>query len=150
MSITRLITFAMGIIFIIILYVIIYYALKIMYKDVKTGGKRRGSTSIRKYGLEIVEAGVNGELEEGSVMLIRGDVTIGRRDTNDIMLSEPFVSGNHAKVYMKNTNLFIEDLKSTNGVYVNDEKIEGIAKLVPNDIIKIGSAVFRVLRSDKL
>ena len=36
----RLITFASGIVFIIILYLIIYYALKIMYKDVKTGGKK--------------------------------------------------------------------------------------------------------------
>ena len=39
MSFGKLVTFVFGIIFIILLYVIIYYALKIMYKDVKTGGK---------------------------------------------------------------------------------------------------------------
>lgn len=41
MSFGKLVTFVFGIIFIILLYVIIYYALKIMYKDVKTGGKAK-------------------------------------------------------------------------------------------------------------
>ena len=91
MNISRLITFASGIVFIIILYLIIYYALKIMYKDVKTGGKKNTNPNLNKYGLEITKAGGNEDLEEESVMLIRGDVTIGRMDDNAIILSEPFV-----------------------------------------------------------
>ena len=43
MSFGKIITFIAGIIFIMLLYVIIYYALKIMYKDVKTGGKRKNN-----------------------------------------------------------------------------------------------------------
>ena len=150
MSISKLITFASGIIFIIILYLIIYYALKIMYKDVKTGGKKNDTPSLKKYGHEIPKSGGNDDLEEGSVMLVRGDVTIGRKEDNAIILSEPFVSGHHARVYVKNNTLYIEDLQSTNGVYVNDEKIEGKIKLITGDEIKIGSAIFRVLRADKL
>ena len=150
MNISRLITFASGIVFIIILYLIIYYALKIMYKDVKTGGKKNTNPNLNKYGLEITKAGGNEDLEEESVMLIRGDVTIGRMDDNAIILSEPFVSGHHARVYAKNNTLYIEDLNSTNGIYVNDEKVEGKIKLTTGDEIKIGSAIFTVLRSDKL
>ena len=45
MSLGKVVTFIAGIIFIILLYVIIYYALKIMYKDVKTGGKRKNNNS---------------------------------------------------------------------------------------------------------
>lgn len=42
MSFSRIIAGFFGIVFIIILYVIIYYALKIMYRDVKNGGKKEG------------------------------------------------------------------------------------------------------------
>ena len=150
MNIGKLITFASGIVFIIILYLIIYYALKIMYKDVKTGGKKNTNPNLNKYGLEITKAGGNEDLEEESVMLIRGDVTIGRKDDNAIILSEPFVSGHHARVYTKNNTLYIEDLNSTNGIYVNDEKVQGKTKLITDDEIKIGSAIFTVLRADKL
>ena len=150
MNISKLITFASGIVFIIILYLIIYYALKLMYKDVKTGGKKNTNPNLNKYGLEITKAGGNEDLEEESVMLIRGDVTIGRMDDNSIILSEPFVSGHHARVYAKNNTLYIEDLNSTNGIYVNEEKVEGKIKLTTGDEIKIGSAIFTVLRADKL
>ncbi|MBM6839078.1 FHA domain-containing protein, partial [Clostridium saudiense] len=42
------------------------------------------------------------------------------------------------------------DLNSTNGIYVNEEKVEGKTKLTTGDEIKIGSAIFTVLRADKL
>ena len=129
MSFGKLFTFVFGIIFIILLYVIIYYALKIMYKDVKTGG--------------------NSTLEQGAVVPIRGIITLGRKAENTIVLTEPFVSGNHARIYAKNNNLYVEDLNSTNGVYVNNERIEEKYKLIADDEVKIGSAIFKVLKSGK-
>lgn len=147
MNITKLITFVGGIAFIVILYAIIYYALKIMDKDVKSGGKNKNNTNRKKYGIEIVNSGGSTDLEDGSVIIIRGDITIGRSDENSIVLSEPFVSGKHAKLFIKNNDLYIEDLNSTNGVYVDDEKIDGKMKLLPDDEIKIGSVVFKVLKS---
>ena len=119
MSFGKLVTFTFGIVFIILLYVIIYYALKIMYKDVKT------------------------------VVPIRGIITLGRKPENTIVLTEPFVSGNHAKIYAKNNNLYVEDLNSTNGVYVNNERIQEKYKLVADDEVKIGSAIFKVLKSGR-
>lgn len=149
MNITKIITFIAGIIFIIVLYFIIYYALKIMYKDVKTGDKKKNNTSGITYGIEVLKTGVNSTLEVGSVIPIKGIVTMGRKDENTIILTEPFVSGNHAKLYTKNNNLYVEDLNSTNGVYVNNEKIEEKSKLDVEDEVKVGSAIFRVLRSGK-
>lgn len=48
MSFSRIIAGFFGIVFIIILYVIIYYALKIMYRDVKNGGKKRRPTAAKE------------------------------------------------------------------------------------------------------
>ena len=149
MSFGKLVTFTFGIVFIILLYVIIYYALKIMYKDVKTGGKARNNSSGIRYGIEVIQTGVNSTLEQGSVVPIRGIITLGRKPENTIVLTEPFVSGNHAKIYAKNNNLYVEDLNSTNGVYVNNERIEEKYKLIADDEVKIGSAIFKVLKSGK-
>ena len=149
MSFGKLVTFTFGIVFIILLYVIIYYALKIMYKDVKTGGKARNNSSGIRYGIEVIQTGVNPTLEQGSVVPIRGIITLGRKPENTIVLTEPFVSGNHAKIYAKNNNLYVEDLNSTNGVYVNNERIQEKYKLVADDEVKIGSAIFKVLKSGR-
>ena len=149
MSFGKLVTFTFGIVFIILLYVIIYYALKIMYKDVKTGGKARNNSSGIRYGIEVIQTGVNSTLEQGSVVPIRGIITLGRKPENTIVLTEPFVSGNHAKIYVKNNNLYVEDLNSTNGVYVNNERIQEKYKLVADDEVKIGSAIFKVLKSGR-
>ena len=149
MSFGKLVTFVFGIIFIILLYVIIYYALKIMYKDVKTGGKAKNNNSGIRYGIEVIQTDVNSTLEQGAVVPIRGIITLGRKAENTIVLTEPFVSGNHARIYAKNNNLYVEDLNSTNGVYVNNERIEAKYKLIADDEVKIGSAIFKVLKSGK-
>jgi pSer/pThr/pTyr-binding forkhead associated (FHA) protein len=50
-------------------------------------------------------------------------VTIGRKPDNDIHIDNLAVSGNHAKVLTILNDSFIEDLNSTNGTYVNGDKI---------------------------
>ena len=145
MSFGKVATFISGIIFIILLYVIIYYALKIMYKDVKGGGRRRTSQGKKSYGIEVMEVVGNSNLKKGAVVPIRGIVTIGRKNDNSIVLSDQHVSSNHARFVIKNNILFIEDLNSTNGTYVNGKKVEGKVKLFGKDEIKIGSTSFMVL-----
>ncbi|OOM16615.1 FHA domain-containing protein [Clostridium saccharobutylicum] len=146
MSFSKMIGGIFGIVFIIILYVIIYYALKIMYKDVKNGGKRRRPSAVKgSYGLEIIKSGNGKGLKDGSIIPIRYDLTIGRKENNSIVLADPHVSGSHAKIIVRNNGLFIEDFDSTNGTYVNRAKVNGKMKLSNRDEIKIGTAVFKIL-----
>ena len=49
----------------------------------------------------------------------------------------------------QDNNLYIQDLNSTNGVYVNEERIKDKVKLTADDEIKIGSAIFKVLKPGK-
>ena len=60
MSISKIMAFVFGIAFIVFLYGIIYYSLKIMYKDVKTGGKKKSNPAARKYAVEVVNPGASG------------------------------------------------------------------------------------------
>ena len=149
MGFSKLMTIVFGVAFIIVLYFIIYYALKIMYKDVKGSGRRRKSSAAKNYGLEVLSVGENSNLEEGSILLLNGLITIGRKDGNTIKLTDQYVSGNHAKIVVKNNEILIEDLNSTNGVFINDEKVDKYAKLRANDKIRIGSATFKVIRAEK-
>lgn len=150
MEFSKLITLVFGIVFIIILYFIIYYALKIMYKDVKGGGRKKsGYSENKRYGIELLSAGENSNLEEGTLLLLRENISIGRREGNTIRLDDQYVSGNHAKILVKNREVIIEDLNSTNGVFVNDQRIKGSYKLRANDKIKIGTAIFKVIRAEK-
>lgn len=146
MSFSKMIAGVFGLIFIVILYVIIYYALKIMYKDVKNGGKRRRPARANgNYGLEIINSGNGRDLKEGSIIPIRSDLSIGRKDSNSIILTDQHVSGNHAKIVVRNNGLFLEDLNSTNGTYLNGKKISSRIKLTNKDEIRIGTAVFKIL-----
>lgn len=149
MGSSKLINIIFGIAFMVLLYVIIFYALKIMYKDIKTGGKRKQGSAKRNYGIEVLKSGENSNLEEGTMFLLRGPITIGRKEGNIVQLTDQYASGNHAKLFVRNNELYIEDLNSTNGVFVNEEKINQGAKLNPNDKIRIGSVVFKVIKSDK-
>ena len=64
-------------------------------------------------------------------------ITIGRKTDNDIHIDNLAVSGNHAKILTILNDSFIEDLDSTNGTYINGEKITKHA-LKNGDVIVIG------------
>ena len=146
MSFSKMIGAIFAVVFIIILYVIIYYALKIMYKDVKNGGKKRRPSRINvNFGLEIIKSGNARGIKEGSIIPIRSDLSIGRKDGNSIVMSDQHVSGNHAKIIVRNNGLYLEDLNSTNGTYLNGNKLKGKAKLSNKDEIRIGNGVFKIL-----
>ena len=71
---------------------------------------------------------------------------IGRRDIADLSLNCISVSGKHAEFDLKDNKLWINDLKSTNGTFVNGTRISNVTKLKADDIVQFGSMVFRVYR----
>ena len=50
-------------------------------------------------------------------------ITIGRLPDNNIVIDNPAVSGRHARVYREGNHYVLEDLKSTNGTFVNDKPV---------------------------
>lgn len=146
MNFSKIAAVVFGIIFIAILYSIIYQALRIMNKDVKGGGRRKQPSSNKKMqGLEVVDVSEEVNVKKGSVIPVRSTVSIGRKEGNSIVLTDVHVSGNHARLTIKNNVLYIEDLNSTNGTFVNGNKISGRVKLLGNDEVKIGTTKFKVL-----
>ncbi len=76
-------------------------------------------------------------------------IQIGRDDTNDVVIASPNVSRFHAQIQRVGQRYRVEDLRSSNGTFVNDEKIDGSLWLKPEDTIRIGQYRF-VMGKDQL
>ena len=71
------------------------------------------------------------------VQLTKDRTTLGRRPYNDIVIDNLAVSGEHAVLQMSGSDVFIEDLNSTNGTYVNGKAIKK-QQLQNGDTVEIG------------
>jgi FHA domain len=71
------------------------------------------------------------------VQITKDKTTLGRRPYNDIVIDNLAVSGEHAVLQMVGHDVFIEDLNSTNGTYINGKAIKK-QLLANNDTVEIG------------
>lgn len=76
--------------------------------------------------------------DPGMIYDLDGDLVLGRGDTAEIRLEDPFASARHARVYEQGGIVVIEDLGSTNGTYLNEELLDGPRPLHPGDRVRIG------------
>jgi pSer/pThr/pTyr-binding forkhead associated (FHA) protein len=74
-------------------------------------------------------------------------VTIGRADENTIALDgDEFASGHHARIESQRDGVWILDLGSTNGTFVNGERVEGRRQLHRGDLVQVGDTELRFER----
>jgi pSer/pThr/pTyr-binding forkhead associated (FHA) protein len=73
--------------------------------------------------------------------------TIGRKSSNDIVIDNLAVSGNHARIESVSTTFVIRDLDSTNGTFVNKKKVS-LYNLRHGDVLLIGKHELIFDRSD--
>lgn len=71
------------------------------------------------------------------VQLTKDRTTLGRRPYNDIVIDNLAVSGEHAVLQMSGADVFIEDLNSTNGTYVNGKAVKK-QQLQGGDTVEVG------------
>jgi len=78
------------------------------------------------------------------VQITKDKTTLGRRPYNDIVIDNLAVSGEHAVLQMSGQDVFIEDLNSTNGTYINGKAIKK-QQLSHNDTVEIGKYKIKYL-----
>jgi diguanylate cyclase (GGDEF)-like protein len=89
--------------------------------------------------------GVGGEHSGKIYDLNKVDTIIGRSNDCSIPLSVEGISRNHCKVVNSGDIIYVEDLGSKNGTFVNNAKIEGPHTLLKGDVIKLGPVSFKYL-----
>ncbi len=78
------------------------------------------------------------------VQLTKDKTTLGRRPYNDIVIDNLAISGEHAVLQMVGQDVFIEDLNSTNGTYINGKAVKK-QLLQHNDTVEIGKYKIKYL-----
>jgi pSer/pThr/pTyr-binding forkhead associated (FHA) protein len=88
---------------------------------------------------------ISGKYQGGEFPLkMEKQIVIGRSSELDMVLVEDMVSRKHAKITVQNGKITIEDLGSTNGTFVNGEKIKQ-ARLKEGDRILIGTSILKLI-----
>ncbi len=84
-------------------------------------------------------------LPDREVPLPFGSVVFGRRDGNDVVIADPYVSGRHGQIDVTDEGVFLTDLGSTNGTVLNEVKLvpQVRTKLGPDDVVKLGAVEIR-------
>jgi hypothetical protein len=74
-------------------------------------------------------------------------LTIGRAEDNDLALpKDEFASGHHARIESQRDGVWVLDLDSTNGTFVNGKRLDGRRLLKEGDLVKIGDTELRFER----
>src|SRR5579862_9321236 len=91
---------------------------------------------------------ISGKYQGGEFPIVpERQIVVGRSSDLDMVLVEDMVSRKHARIAMQNDQIWIEDLGSTNGTFVNGEKIKR-ARLKEGDRVLIGTSILKVIAGD--
>ena len=82
-------------------------------------------------------------LEPGSAFELGDGATMGRADGSDIPVDDPFASSVHARIFPRGQFMYIEDMGSTNGTYLNGRRLRAAERLKVGDMVRIGETEYR-------
>jgi pSer/pThr/pTyr-binding forkhead associated (FHA) protein len=77
---------------------------------------------------------------------LAASMVIGRSPECELLVDDTYASQQHARLFGKNGAWYVEDLGSTNGTYVNDQKLAAPAMIQPGDRVRIGTTVLELRR----
>jgi hypothetical protein len=129
-------------VFLILIYIFLYRVTVTIMKDISSSEYNReaGWLSVIKSNYK--------DLSEGEKIRLTTPFQIGKKNNNDLIINNEYVSHNHVIIYSRNKEIWIEDLGSTNGTLLNESPLKIPVILKDMDIIDIGgSVVFKFLKS---
>jgi hypothetical protein len=85
-------------------------------------------------------------LETGAVFAVdSAPITLGRGGQNDLVLDgDEFASARHARIEARGDGVWVQDLESTNGTFVNGARVAGAERMSPGDVVRVGETDLRV------
>jgi hypothetical protein len=106
-------------------------------KEKGRGRARRGTLR-----LTVVEP----EAQRGESFELADELTVGRAAGCGVRVDDAFTSNIHARLFRRDGSLWLEDLGSTNGTWVNGERLDAATRLTRGDVLQVGATVFEVTR----
>ncbi len=145
---------ALKIAFLVLLYLMIWRIVRTVSRDMRTrpaqesfimppvGGGGAALALAAGGRLVVQESPVLDEGDEFSVD--SAPLTVGRGGQNDVAIDgDEFASARHVRFEPRRDGVWVTDLGSTNGTYVNGVRIDGARRLAPGDVVRVGETDLR-------
>jgi FHA domain len=145
--------------FLAVLYLFLLWIARSAMKDLRRSGAGTAAAEPveppgprrRESALPDLRAGVDPRLEvvaamghqPGTTFDVGNGATLGRSDGADINVNDPFASSAHARIFQRGDYMYVEDMGSTNGTYLNGRQLRTPERLKVADSIRIGDTEYR-------
>ncbi len=144
--------------FLAVLYLFLLWVARSAMKDLSRGTEAAAAEPIeppsprrRQSSVPDLRAGVAPRLvvvaamgyEPGTTFDLNGGATMGRSDNAEIRVDDPFASSAHARIFPRGDFMYVEDMGSTNGTYLNGRQLRTAERLKVADVIRIGDSEYR-------
>lgn len=129
---------------IVILYLFILQIVLVARRDLRYAAFTPLQQAKKTIGhLSVIDSG-QAPVVSGSHFDIVSPMTLGRGPTNTIVLDSSMVSSENTRLFLQNKSLWVEDLKSKNGTFVNERQVIVPVAIKPGDILRVGDVRFRI------
>lgn len=128
--------------FVVLIYLFLFMVARAMWNDLRAGVAGAG----RPLGRLAVIAAQEGRPAPGTSIPLDAVNSIGRDVNNAIVIDDSFVSAEHALLTFRGRAWYVEDRGSTNGTWLNGQRVEGLVPLGYGDELQIGQVRLRLER----
>lgn len=129
--------------FVLLIYAFLFIVARAMWRDLRAGVAGAGLP----LGRLVVIASPEGRPAAGTSLSLDAVNSIGRDVNNSIVIDDSFVSTDHAVLSFRGRAWYVEDRGSTNGTWLNGQRVEGMVPLGYGDEIQIGQVRLRLERA---
>jgi pSer/pThr/pTyr-binding forkhead associated (FHA) protein len=129
------------IVFAIVLLVFIGSALYMLWQQFSFESQNARSKNIPAISLVPINTG------EAPYKYADPEVMIGRDQSNELVIEDETVSARHARLSYHHKQWWLEDLQSTNGTFINDERVHLPTVLITGDDLRLGKVIFQIVIS---
>ncbi|MCE5206876.1 MAG: FHA domain-containing protein [Chloroflexi bacterium] len=123
------------------LYVFAGYAIYTLWRELKYANERRVAEIIPSISINYLDSA------EQTTTFSQNEITMGRETSNDLIISDETVSSHHAKLSHRHRQWWLEDLQSTNGTFLNNERIYTPTVIVSGDEVILGNVSLLIMIS---